>query len=102
MLNRWQSHYYVLMPALNGIYAYRNLFARAAELLQLMTRNHTSVDVNKQTVWAATWTFLGTNGIQLAPGFDIDKAERLVLDVATGAEQSVDTIAAALRTFAEH
>lgn len=90
------------MPPLNGVDASKDLFLRAAALLQLLTRNDASVDVNTRSVWAATWTFLGINGIELAAGFDIDNAERLVLDVATGVKQSVSTIAAALQTFAEY
>jgi hypothetical protein len=46
-------------------------------------------------------TFLGIDGIVLAAGFDVDKAERLVVDVATGTEESVDAIAAALQAFSE-
>lgn len=84
-----------------GIDAYPDLFAKAAALMQSLTRNHGLVDGNKRTAWAAAWTFLGINGIVLAAGFDVDKAERLVVDVATGAEESIDAIAAALQAFAE-
>lgn len=89
------------MYASNGVDIHRDLFTQAASLLQLLTRDR-SVEVNTRIAWASTWTFLGVNGIELAAGFDFGEAERLVLDVATGAEQSVNTIAAALRTFAQH
>jgi death on curing protein len=84
-----------------GVDAYPDLFVKAAALMQSLARNHALVDGNKRTAWAAVWTFLGINGIVLAAGFDIDQAERLVLDVATGTEESVDAIAAVFRAFAE-
>ncbi len=84
-----------------GIDAYADLFAKAAALMQSLARNDGLVDGNKRTAWAAAWTFLGINGIVLAAGFDLDKAERLVVNVATGTEESVDAIAAALQAFAE-
>ena len=84
-----------------GIDAYPDLFAKAAALMQSLARNHGLVDGNKRTAWAAVWTFLGINGIVLAAGFDVDKAERLVVNVATGTEESVDAISAALQAFAE-
>jgi death-on-curing protein len=84
-----------------GIDAYPDLFAKAAALMQSLARNHGLVDGNKRTAWAAAWTSLGINGILLATGFDIDKAEQLVVNVATGTEESVDAIAAALQAFAE-
>lgn len=84
-----------------GIDAYPDLFAKAAALMQSLARNHGLVDGNKRTAWAAAWTFLGINGIVLAAGFDVDEAERLVVDVATGTAESVDAIAAALQAFAE-
>jgi hypothetical protein len=48
----------------------------------------------------SAWTFLTINAVELQPAFDVDAAERLVLDVATATPQSIDTIAAALPTFA--
>ena len=83
-----------------GLDAYPDLFAKSAALMQSLARNHPFVDGNKRTAWAAAWTFLAINSAELDPMFDIDAAERLVLDVATGVEQSIDEIAAALRTFA--
>jgi death-on-curing protein len=84
-----------------GVDAYPDLFAKAAALMQSLARNHALVDGNKRTAWAATWTFLAINGTALAAGFDVDAAERLVLDVATGTQESVDAIANALQAFAE-
>ena len=82
-----------------GLDAYPDLVTKAAALLQSLARNHAFVDGNKRTAWASAWTFLTLNGIPLAATYDVDAAERLVLDVATGAEQSLDTIAACLQQF---
>lgn len=76
-----------------GIDAYPDLFTKAAALMQSLARNHAFVDGNKRTAWAATWTVLGINGVALAAGFDVDRAEVLVLEVATGAQVSVEDIA---------
>jgi death-on-curing protein len=84
-----------------GIDAYPDLFTKAAALLQSLARNHPFVDGNKRTAWAATWTFLGINGVALAAEFDVDRAEGLVLEVATGAQVSVEDIAVDLARFAE-
>ena len=83
-----------------GLDAYPDLLTKAAALLQSLARNHASVDGNKRTAWAAAWTFLTINGIELAPTYDVDAAEHLVLEVATGAQDSVDRIAEALGHFA--
>jgi death on curing protein len=83
-----------------GIDAYPDLFTKAAALLQSLARNHAFVDGNKRTAWAATWTFLGINGVALAAGFDVDSAEEFVLDVATGAQVAVEAIAVDLARFA--
>jgi death-on-curing protein len=83
-----------------GIDAYAELLTKAAALLQSLARNHPFVDGNERTAWAATWTFLGINGVALETGFDVDRAERLVLEVATGAQLSVEAIAVDLARFA--
>jgi death on curing protein len=83
-----------------GLDAYPDLFTKAAALLQSLARNHAFVDGDKRTAWAAAWTFLTVNGFELAPAYDVDAAECLVLDVATGVEQSIDKIAETLGQFA--
>lgn len=83
-----------------GLDAYPTLLTKAAALMQSLARNHAFVDGNKRTAWAAAWTFLTINGIELAPTYDIDAAESLVLDVATGSEDSVEAIAERLAPFA--
>ena len=83
-----------------GVDAYPDLYTKAAALLQSLARNHALVDGNKRTAWAAAWTFLYINGIELAPDFDVDAAERFMYDVAELATLSVDAIAAGLQAFA--
>lgn len=85
-----------------GLDAYPDLFTKAAALMQSIARNHALIDGNKRTAWAAAWTFLTINGIELAPTYEIDAAESLVIDVATGVEDSVDRIAESLTAFAHN
>ncbi len=83
-----------------GLDAYADLLTKAAALMQSLARNHAFLDGNKRTAWAAAWTFLTVNGIDLATAYDVDVAEQLVLDVATGAQDSIDNIAEVLGRFA--
>ena len=65
-----------------GVDAYPDEFAKAAALLQSLARNLAFVDGNKRTAWAAAWTFLHINGVELGV-FDVDDAEVFMNDVAT-------------------
>ena len=65
-----------------------------------MARNHALVDGNKRTAWAAAWTFLHINDIELAADFDVDDAEAFMNQVATDADLAVDDIARKLSTYA--
>jgi len=80
---------------------YPDVLSEAAALLQSLARNHAFVDGNERTAWAATWTFLTINGVELAAEYDVDAAECLVLNVATGVEASIETIAESLHEFAD-
>lgn len=81
--------------AMFGEEAYLDLLDKAAALLQSLTINHPLFDGNKRTAWLSCVTFLAINGVQLRP--DIDAAERLVIDVATGTTDEVKAISEALR-----
>ncbi|MGW3515648.1 type II toxin-antitoxin system death-on-curing family toxin [Streptomyces hydrogenans] len=81
--------------AMFGQEAYPDLVDKAAALLQSLAVNRPFVDGNKRTAWLSCVTFLAMNGVQLRP--DIDAAERLVIDVATGSLDEVKTIAQGLR-----
>ncbi|WP_137145721.1 type II toxin-antitoxin system death-on-curing family toxin [Mycolicibacterium sp. CR10] len=81
-----------------GVDAYPEVWDKAAALLQSLARNHALVDGNKRTAWAAAWTFLHLNGFELAADFDVDRAERLMNEVATR-ECDLTDIAASLLNF---
>lgn len=82
-----------------GIDAYPDDFAKAAALLQSLARNHALVDGNKRTAWAAAWTFLFINRVELSD-FDVDDAEIFMNDVATDNELAIDYIAGKLAFYA--
>jgi death-on-curing protein len=82
-----------------GQEAYADLFDKAAALLQSLAINHPFVDGNKRTAWTSCVVFLALNDVQLRP--DIDAAERLVIDVATGSVDEVKVIAEVLRSLGE-
>ena len=79
--------------------AYPDVWQKASALMESLARNHALVDGNKRLAWYATWVFLHMNGHPLDPQFDVDEAERFVLDVCQG-ELDVPTIAAPLPRFA--
>ncbi|WP_225844435.1 type II toxin-antitoxin system death-on-curing family toxin [Streptomyces sp. HPF1205] len=81
-----------------GQEAYPDLFEKAAALLQSLAVNHPLFDGNKRTAVLSCFSFLAMNGVQLRP--DIDAAERLVVDVATGELDEVKSIAEVLRALA--
>ncbi|MFF5716014.1 type II toxin-antitoxin system death-on-curing family toxin [Streptomyces buecherae] len=85
--------------AMFGQEAYPELLDKAAALLQSLAINHPLFDGNKRTAWISCVSFLAMNGVQLRP--DIDAAERLVIDVATGAVDEIKVIAEGLRMLAE-
>ncbi|MER6318479.1 Fic family protein [Streptomyces sp. NPDC001581] len=79
--------------------AYPDIWGKAAALMESLARNHGLVDGNKRIAWYATWVFLHMNGHPLDAGFDVDEAERFVLDVRQGS-LDVPKIAAQLPRFA--
>lgn len=83
-----------------GVDAYPDLFTKAAALLQSLARNHALVDGNKRTAWAAAWTFLHINGVELASDFDVDHAEGFMNDVAIEGDLELIEIAGTLRGYA--
>lgn len=81
--------------AMFGEEAYPDLIDKAAALLQSLAINRPFFDGNKRTAWLSCVTFLAMNDVHLRP--DIDAAERLVIDVATGEAEDVKQIAPGLR-----
>jgi death-on-curing protein len=65
--------------------AYPDVWQKAAALMESLARNRALVDGNKRIAWYATWVFLHINGHRLSVGFDVDEAEKFVLDVCQGA-----------------
>jgi death-on-curing protein len=82
-----------------GIDAYADDFAKGAALLQSIARNHPFLDGNKRSAWAAAWTFLYINGVEL-DDFDVDDAEDFMNDVAANGDRSVEYIAEKLVGYA--
>ncbi|MEU0158123.1 type II toxin-antitoxin system death-on-curing family toxin [Streptomyces sp. NPDC006261] len=83
--------------AMFGEEAYPDLIDKAAALLQSLAVNHPFFDGNKRTAWLSCVTFLAMNGVDLRP--DIDAAERLVIDVATGETEEIKVISQGLRAL---
>lgn len=81
--------------AMFGEEAYPDLIDKAAALLQSLAVNHPLFDGNERTAWLSCVTFLAMNGVEPRP--DIDAAERLVIDVATGATDEIKAISQGLR-----
>lgn len=83
-----------------GVDAYPDLVTKAAALLHSLARNPALVDGNKRTAWAAAWTFLYLNGVDLDPGFDVDDAESFMNAVAAEGDLELDELADKLQGFA--
>jgi death-on-curing protein len=81
-----------------GQNAYPDLLTKAGALLHSLARTNPLVDGNKRLAWLATWVFLAKNSAVLDP--DDDTAYQLVVEVAAGTLDDVDTIARALASFA--
>ncbi|MBK5992379.1 type II toxin-antitoxin system death-on-curing family toxin [Streptomyces sp. MBT58] len=81
--------------AMFGEEAYPDLLDKAAALLQSLAVNRPFFDGNKRTAWLSCDTFLAMNGVDLRP--DVDAAERLVIDVATGETDEIKVISQGLR-----
>ena len=76
--------------------AYPDLDAKAAALLHSVARNRALIDGNKRLALASIIAFYGLNGRRLA--LTNDTAYDLVISVAAGELDSVEEIAAILRT----
>lgn len=73
--------------------------AKAAALLHPLARNHSLADGNKRLALAAVIAFYGMNGHRLM--LSNDAARKLVMQVAAGQLDSVNDIAAILKTATE-
>jgi death-on-curing protein len=76
--------------------AYVSHESKAAALVHSIARNHALVDGNKRLALAALIAFLGMNGKRLT--LTNDEAYDLIIEVATGALDDVESIAARIST----
>ena len=79
--------------------AYPDLDTKAAALLHSLARNHALVDGNKRLALAGVIAFYGMNGRRLT--LTNHDAYELIVSVAAGHLDTVDEIAARLRTATE-
>lgn len=79
--------------------AYPDIDTKAAALLHSLARNHALVDGNKRLALAGVIAFYGINGRRLT--LSNDEAYELVMSVATGQLNTVDELAARLRSATE-
>ncbi len=80
--------------------AYPDVWHKAAALMESLARNYGLVDGNKRLAWYATGVFLHLNDHRPAAPFDVDEAERFVLDCCQG-KLDVPVIAEFLHRFEE-
>ncbi|RDH76916.1 type II toxin-antitoxin system death-on-curing family toxin [Mycolicibacterium moriokaense] len=78
--------------------AYPSLHGKAAALLDSLVKNYALIDGNKRLGWVATRLFYGYNGHTISASDD-EKFD-LVMAVATGELNAVDTIAHRLSQIA--
>ncbi|MGY1709082.1 type II toxin-antitoxin system death-on-curing family toxin [Geodermatophilus sp. SYSU D00758] len=78
-----------------GADAYPSVHDKAAALLHSLARTQPLVDGNKRLALAATIAFYGVNGVRLA--LTNDQAYELVMAVAVGDLDDVESIAGRLR-----
>lgn len=79
--------------------AYGSLDEKAAALVHSLARNHALIDGNKRLALGGLIAFYGLNGRRLT--LSNDEAYDLIIAVATGALDSIEQIAAQLRTATE-
>lgn len=84
---------------IGGTEAYPDLLTKAAALLHSLTRNHALVDGNKRLALAGTIVFLGINGTRLSA--TNDEAYELIMSVAAGRVDNVESIRARLADLTE-
>jgi death on curing protein len=79
--------------------AYPAIHEKAAALLHSLARNHALVDGNKRLALGAAIAFYGMNGLRLT--LTNDEAYELIVNIASGQIEDVQTIAATLRANTE-
>lgn len=74
---------------------YRDLIEEAAALWESLAQNHPFVDGNKRTAFAATFTFLAINGLQIVA--DAEDAYRFIAGLYEGGGFHFDALVPWLR-----
>lgn len=69
---------------------YPDLVDKAAVLVTRLTKNHALPDGNKRAAWVALRVFVELNNWEWVSYPSVDEAERLMLDVASGASSERD------------
>lgn len=82
-----------------GEAAYGTIHQKAAALLHSLARNHALIDGNKRLALGATIAFYGVNGMRLT--LTNDAAYELVISIASGERNDVETIAGVLQANTE-
>jgi death-on-curing protein len=80
--------------------AYRDIWHKAAALLQSIVCNHALIDGNKRLGWAATAVFLEINGIDAGSASNDDVYD-LVIRIASRTS-TVEDLASSLRSIIEN
>lgn len=80
--------------------AYPSIHSKAASLLHSIAPNHPLIDGNKRLALAATIAFYGLNGLRLS--LSNDEAHELVMAVAAGELDDVESIARRLEPGTAH
>lgn len=63
--------------------AYPSTAAKAAALLESLTKNHALIDGNKRLAWAACSVFLSLNALEISETVSNDDVYELVIAVAS-------------------
>ena len=77
-----RQHYAPQTP-LMGQDAYPSTAAKAATLLESLTKNHALIDGNKRLAWAACSVFLSLNALEIQKDVSNDDVYELVIAVAS-------------------
>jgi death on curing protein len=80
-----------------GAEAYPDLATKAAALLHSICANHALIDGNKRLAWAAPIIFLALANDTDVPDVDVDRAEELMMAVASGRLNDLTEIAERLQ-----
>jgi death-on-curing protein len=79
--------------------AYRDIWTKAAALLESLVKNHALVDGNKRLAWLATAVFLEINGVSVTAASNDEVFE--LVNRAAAEHDTIEELAARLRGLVE-